>query len=67
MLIVKRRAGESIRIGDEIEVQIRAIEGNTVTIAILTEHAVPIKGEVIQRLHGAKEGRLFRAANESRI
>lgn len=67
MLIVKRRPGESIRIGDEIEVQIRAIEGNTVTIVILTEHAAPIRGGIIQRLHGAKEGRLFRAANESRI
>ncbi|MFW2535222.1 carbon storage regulator [Legionella sp. 28fT52] len=67
MLIVTRRVGESIRIGDEIEVQIRAIEGNTVTIAILTERAMPVRGEIIHRLHGAKEWRLFRAANESRI
>lgn len=63
MLILKRRQGESIRISDEIEIQIKAIEGSTVTIAIITDQ----KSTITPRLHGTKEGRLFVAANESRI
>ncbi|STX41102.1 carbon storage regulator [Legionella donaldsonii] len=65
MLILTRGVGESIRLGEEIEIQIRAIEGNKVTMAILSDLIESLKN--LHQPHGAKEGRLFRAANESRI
>lgn len=43
MLILTRRVGESIRLGEEIEIQIRAIEGNKVTMAILSDRIEPLK------------------------
>lgn len=42
MLILQRRAGESIRIGDDIEITIVSTEGGRVRIAISAPSEVPI-------------------------
>ena len=42
MLILQRRAGESIRIGDDIEITIVATEGGRVRLAISAPTDVPI-------------------------
>lgn len=63
MLIVTRREGESICLGESLAIEIKAIEANTVTIAIISDK----RGSLIHRLHGLKAGRLFQAANENRI
>jgi carbon storage regulator len=42
MLLVRRRAGESIRIGEEIEIQITEITPTRVTLGILAPREVPV-------------------------
>lgn len=42
MLILQRRAGESIRIGDDIEITIVSTEGGRVRLAISAPTEVPI-------------------------
>lgn len=42
MLILQRRSGESIRIGDDIEITIVSIEGGRVRLAISAPSDVPI-------------------------
>ena len=42
MLILQRRAGESIRIGDDIEITIVATEGGRVRLAISAPSDIPI-------------------------
>ena len=42
MLVIRRRAGESILIGDDIELQITDISANRVKIGIVAPRSVPI-------------------------
>lgn len=68
MLILTRRVGESIRLGDEIEIQVKAIKGNTVTIAIHAEERMESSRRVkSQHLYVQNENGIFLAANEGWI
>jgi carbon storage regulator len=48
MLVIRRRVGESILIGDDIELQITDISANRVKIGIVAPRAVPILRKEIQ-------------------
>ena len=52
MLILQRRAGESIRIGDDIEITIVSTEGGRVRLAISAPTEIPI---LRSELLGARE------------
>jgi len=47
MLIVTRRAGEKIMLGDDIVVEIMEVAGNTVRIGIAAPRSVPVYREEI--------------------
>ena len=47
MLVLSRKPGERIRIGDEIFVEIRRVDGNRVTVAIdAPRHVHILRGEL---------------------
>jgi|YelNatPaOPRAMG01_1025707.scaffolds.fasta_scaffold02760_17 carbon storage regulator len=47
MLMVRRRAGESILIGGEIEIQVTEITATRVTLGIVAPREIPVvRGEV---------------------
>ena len=48
MLVIRRRIGESILIGDDIELQITDISANRVKIGIVAPRSVPILRKEIQ-------------------
>lgn len=53
MLVLSRKVGEQIRIGDDIVVTITAISGERVRIGVTGPLQVPIhRGEVYHRIHG---------------
>ena len=47
MLIITRRAGERIMIGDEIAIEVMEIVGNSVRIGISAPRSVPVYREEI--------------------
>lgn len=47
MLIVTRRAGEKVMLGDDIVVEIMEVAGNTVRIGIAAPRSVPVYREEI--------------------
>ena len=47
MLILTRRPGEAIRIGDEVEVYVVAVNGNQVRLGIKAPRNVPVHREEI--------------------
>ncbi len=56
MLILSRRFGESIRIGDDVEIKILNIKGNQVRIGIAAPNEVPVhRQEVYDRINGVEE------------
>ena len=51
MLVLTRRKGESIRIGDNVVVSVVEVRGNSVKLAFDAESQIPIhRGEVFVRL-----------------
>ena len=51
MLILTRKVGESIRIGDEVEVVITSIEPNKVKIGIRSPRCIPVyREELYQKI-----------------
>ncbi|MDY0039496.1 MAG: carbon storage regulator CsrA [Desulforhabdus sp.] len=51
MLVLTRKAGESVRIGDDVEVIITAIEQNKVKIGIRSPRHIPIyREELYQKI-----------------
>ena len=47
MLILTRRTGESLKIGDDIEVTVMAVNGSQVRIGIKAPRSVPVDREEI--------------------
>jgi carbon storage regulator len=47
MLILTRRAGESLRIGDDVEVTVMAVNGSQVRIGIKAPRSVAVDREEI--------------------
>lgn len=57
MLVLTRKAGQSIIIGDEIEVQVIAVAGERVRLGITAPREVGIfRDEVYARIDGGSEG-----------
>ena len=56
MLILTRRIGESLKIGDNVEVTILGVKGNQVRIGILAPKEVPVhRAEIYRRIRAEKE------------
>ncbi|WP_440468076.1 carbon storage regulator CsrA [Pseudomonas sp. YH-1] len=65
MLILNRRPGETIRIGDDIEVTVLSITGNQIRIGVTAPRDIEVhRQEVYERIHGADEDRLPKAVGE---
>ena len=47
MLILKRKAGEQLRIGDDIVVQIISVDGNQTRVGIAAPRDLPVHREEI--------------------
>ena len=54
MLILTRRIGETLRIGDDIAVDIIDVKGNQVRLGITAPKCVPVHREEIYERIGAK-------------
>ncbi|MCY9696125.1 carbon storage regulator CsrA [Paenibacillus alginolyticus] len=42
MLVLTRKKGDSIRIGDEIEIKVLAIEGDNVKLGVVAPRSLPV-------------------------
>lgn len=59
MLILTRKVGETIMIGDEIQVTILGVKGNQVRVGVAAPKSVPVNREEIHKkiqLEKQKEG-----------
>lgn len=57
MLILTRRVGETLNIGDEIRVTVLGIKGNQVRIGVTAPKNVPVhREEIYERIQREKEG-----------
>lgn len=55
MLILTRRVGETICIGDDIEVVVLGVKGNQVRLGVKAPTDVDVhREEIYQRIHGAE-------------
>ena len=55
MLILTRRVGETIRIGDDVSVTILSVRGNQIRIGIAAPSEVEVhREEIYRRIHGPK-------------
>ncbi len=48
MLILQRRIGESVCIGDEVKVEVLGVKGNHIKIGIKAPKSVPIRREELE-------------------
>ncbi len=57
MLILTRKVGESLLIGDDVSITILNIRGNQVKIGVQAPKDVSVhREEIYQRIHQAKDG-----------
>ncbi|WP_407733064.1 carbon storage regulator CsrA [Pseudomonas citronellolis] len=55
MLILTRRVGETICIGDDIEVVVLGVKGNQVRLGVTAPRDTEVhREEIYQRIHGAE-------------
>ena len=55
MLILTRKPGEKLKIGDDIEVVVLGVKGNQVRIGVKAPAEVAVhREEIYQRIHGAE-------------
>ena len=57
MLVLSRRPGEKIIIGDDIVIEVMLIDHNRVRIGILAPKDIPIDREEIYKMRRAQAGR----------
>ena len=56
MLVLSRREGESIRIGDDIELVVTSIQGNRVKLGVRAPRHIPVhRKELLDQLDEAAE------------
>ena len=59
MLILTRRVGETLMIGDEITVTVLGVKGNQVRVGVNAPRDVAVhREEIYQRIHDDEPGRL---------
>ena len=57
MLILTRRVGESLMIGDDVTVTVLGVKGNQVRIGVNAPKEIPVhREEIYERIKRAKEG-----------
>lgn len=57
MLILTRRVGESLMIGDDVKVEVLGSHGNQIRIGIDAPKQVPVhREEIYQRIQAEKDG-----------
>lgn len=67
MLILTRRAGEALRIGDDIEVTVMAVNGSQVRIGIQAPRDVAVdREEIAERKRRDRESAAAATANRAR-
>jgi len=55
MLILTRRTGESLRIGDDVEVTVMAVNGSQVRIGIKAPRNIAVDREELRNANSANE------------
>lgn len=64
-MILTRRVGETIRIGDDIEVVVLGVKGNQVRIGVTAPRDTEVhRQEIYERIHGVEADRLPKAVGE---
>ena len=58
MLILTRRVGESLRIGDDVSITVLGIKGSQVRIGVSAPKTISVhREEVYDRIHGKKSAK----------
>ena len=66
MLILTRRIGESLKIGDDIRVTMLGVRGNQIRMGIHAPAEVPVhREEVYDRIHGNVDRKIDKAGDGS--
>ena len=66
MLILTRRIGESLKIGDDIRVTVPGVRGNQIRMGIHAPAEVPVhREEIYDRIHENVDREINKAGDES--
>ncbi len=67
MLILTRRVGETLMIGDSVTVTVLGVKGNQVRVGITAPKDVAVhREEIYQRIHGGEPGEGVDVAEDER-